>query len=60
MNADKTEFDSQMAVARRVMDERWIALRALALGDQHPELDADARVALAKQQAQELGRPVRN
>ena len=37
-----------MAIARSVMDRDWIVLSALALGDQHPELDAEALIEMAE------------
>lgn len=46
-----TEFEHQMAVARRIMHNDRVALRALALGDQYPELDVDTRVRMAREQA---------
>jgi hypothetical protein len=45
------EFERQMAAAREVMDKRWVALRALALSDQHPELDVHEVLRMAEEQA---------
>ena len=39
-----------MAVGREIMEKDWVALRALALGDQHPELDVTARLKIAEQE----------
>jgi hypothetical protein len=44
------EFERQMAVARKVMDDRWIALRALASGDQYPGLDANELLKMAEEE----------
>jgi hypothetical protein len=44
------DFERQMAVAREIMEKDWVALRALALGDQHPELDVTARLKIAEQE----------
>lgn len=54
------EFERQMAVARRVMEEDWVVLRALALGDQHPELDVEARIQIGRKQAPERGKEGRS
>ena len=43
-------FQSDMAIMRQVMEKDWVVLRALALSDQHPELNAEALVEMAKQQ----------
>jgi hypothetical protein len=48
---DKTDFDRQMKIARKVMEDDWLALRALALGDQYPDLDVDTRIRMAREQA---------
>ncbi len=40
-----------MEVARKIMDERWVALRALALGDRYPDADAETLVKMAEEQA---------
>jgi hypothetical protein len=47
------EFAKQMEVARKIMDERWITLRALALADQYPDADAETLVKMAEEQARE-------
>ena len=47
---NQDDFERQMDVARRVMDKDWIALRALALSDQHPQLDVAALLKMAEQQ----------
>ena len=39
-----------MAIMHRVMEKDWVALCALALGDQFPALDAAARVKMAEEQ----------
>ena len=44
---------SDIAIMRQVMEKRWLALRALALGDQYPELDVEALIALAERQRAE-------
>ena len=44
---------SDIAIMRQVMENRWVALRALALGDQHPELDVEAHIAMAERQRAE-------
>ena len=50
IEASAADFERQMAIAREVMDRDWIVLSALALGDRHPELDAEALVEMAKKQ----------
>jgi hypothetical protein len=50
-DAEASEFDRQMAIGREVMEREWVVLQALALGDQYPELDADARIQMARKQA---------
>jgi hypothetical protein len=52
-SAAATDFERQMAAAREIMEKDWVALRALALGDQHPELDVEARIKVAEQQKRE-------
>ncbi|HEX5257732.1 MAG TPA: hypothetical protein VFW35_02995 [Sphingomicrobium sp.] len=55
------DFERQMAVARQIMEKDWVALRALALGDQYPELDVDTRIKMAKQEKRERNeRPSEN
>jgi hypothetical protein len=46
----------QMRLAREVMDRDWIVLRALALGDQHPDIDVETLIDLAREQAAAEGR----
>ena len=48
-NADQ-DFERQMEIARGVMDKDWIVLRALALGDQQPQLNSTELVKLAEQE----------
>ena len=48
--ATSNEFERQMAIARKVMDEDWSVLRALALGDQHPDMDANELLKIAEEQ----------
>lgn len=36
---NREDFGRQMAAARKIMDEDWLILRALALSDQHPDAD---------------------
>ncbi|MEP6982040.1 MAG: hypothetical protein ABI853_00155 [Sphingomicrobium sp.] len=44
------DFERQMAIARHVMKKDWVALRALALGDQHPGVDIEALLEMARKQ----------
>jgi hypothetical protein len=45
------DFERQMAIEREVMERDWVALRALALADQYPELDVETRIEMARKQA---------
>ena len=47
---NQSDLERQMTIARRVMDKDWITLRALALGDRYPHLDAAALVQMAEQE----------
>ena len=42
-----------MEILRDIMEKDWVALRALALGDQYPELGIDELVSLAQKQRAE-------
>ena len=44
---------SDMAIMRQVMDKDWVVLRTLALGDQYPELDVEALIAMVERQRAE-------
>ena len=50
------DFDAQMKVARQVMKEERVVLRALALGDQHPEADVATLIEMAEGQLRSEGR----
>jgi hypothetical protein len=43
-------FD-EMRLLRKVMDKNWVALRALALGDEYPDLDVHDLLRMAEEQA---------
>ena len=47
----------QMEVLRRVMDKDWVVLRALALADQHPDVDIEALLEMARKQGGEQTKP---
>jgi hypothetical protein len=47
----------QMAIAREVMDDDWVVLRALALGDQHPDMDVGTLLKMARAQAMDRHKP---
>jgi hypothetical protein len=47
---DKRDFDRQTEIARKVMQDDWLALGALALGDQYPDLDVATRIRMARKQ----------
>jgi len=51
--SNRDDFERQMAVARKIMEKDWVALRALALGDQYPDLDVATRLKMAEQQKRE-------
>jgi hypothetical protein len=54
------DFERQMELARKVMDEDQLVLRVLALGDQYPELDIESRLEMARQQKRRTANPARN
>ncbi len=45
LNTTTDEFERQMAIALEIMKKDWVALRALALGDQYPDLDVEKSLA---------------
>ena len=47
------DHESDMAIMCQVMQKNWVVLRALALGDQYPELDVEACIAMAERQRAE-------
>lgn len=44
------DFQNDMKIMRHVMDKNWVVLRALALGDENPELNAEELVTMAELQ----------
>jgi hypothetical protein len=44
------ESAEDMAVIRHVMENDWVALRALALGDEYPNLDVATLVKMAEEE----------
>jgi hypothetical protein len=48
---EREDFERQMTIARKIMDERWVALRALALGDMYPDADVETLLEMASKQA---------
>ena len=56
--AANADFDRDMAIARQIMDKHWVALRALALGDEFPDLNVAALLAMAEQQREQKGAAV--
>ena len=51
---DDDDFGRQMAIARQVMKKDRVVLRALALGDEYPELDVAELLAIARTRASHL------
>jgi hypothetical protein len=47
------DFERQMAIAREIMKRDRVALCALALGDQHPELSIGALIEMAKERVRD-------
>jgi hypothetical protein len=39
------------------MDDDWVVLRALALGDQHPDMDVGTLLKMARAQAMDRRKP---
>ena len=56
--AAPVNFDRQMDVMRQVMDREWVVLRALAIGDEYPDLDVEARLEMARKEAAARGKPL--
>jgi hypothetical protein len=54
-NSNSDEQREQLEIARYVMEKDWVVLRALALGDQHPDADVDTFLRMAREQRQEGG-----
>ena len=44
------DLQRDMEIMRQIMDKNWVALRALALGDEYPELAAATLIEMAQQQ----------
>lgn len=55
-NSADDDFERQMTAARQIMEDDWIVLRALALGDQYPEAAVEALLEMARQQARDRSR----
>ena len=50
------DIDAQMKVARQIMKDERVVLRALALGDQHPKADIATLIEMAEGQLRSGGR----
>jgi hypothetical protein len=47
----RAAFEQQMELAGKIMDKDRVVLRALALGDQHPDADVNTLLEIAREQA---------
>ena len=50
------DFERQMAVARKIMDDEWVVLGALALGDQYPDADVEQLLEMARKRGRDRKR----